>query len=180
MEKEEQLMKVYEKAKKGSKDYYEYLCTLLFDEVYKMVALVYDKEENRKKLVNHIFNKMRTRLGEFNPDVDDIHRWVCVFAVTTIYSVYSAQKSDIFNYKEENAGYDINYVEDDEKLAEYAAEYNEQIAGGTIDKSNSSFGNLSKAQVILYELFCYAGCTVEEIEELIDVDSIHIKRTGRY
>lgn len=174
MYKEEDLMKAFEKARKGSKDYYEDFCTMLFDEVRRLVSLVYEKESNINKLVNHIFNKLRPRLNEFDPGKEDIHRWISVFSSGMIYSVYNMSNSDVFTYREENSDYEIGYIEEDDEFAECAIYFNRQLSSKKFSKSDSAFSLLTKGQIILYELFCYAGCTVEEIEELLEVDGVYI------
>ncbi len=174
MYKEEDIIRAYEKARKGSKDYYEDFCTMMFDEVRRLVSLVYEKESNINKLVNHIFNKLRPRLGEFDPSKEDIHRWVSVFSSKMIYSVYNMSNSDVFTYREENSEYEIGYIEEDDEFAECAVYYNRVIASKHFNKADSVFSMLTKGQIILYELFCYAGCTVEEIEDMLEVDGVYI------
>lgn len=174
MYKEEDLMKAFEKAKRGSKDYYEDFCTMLFDEVRRLVSMVYEKESNINKLVNHIFNKLRPHLGEFDSTKEDIHRWVSVFSSSMIYSVYNMSNSDVFTYKEENSDFGIGYIEEDDEFAECAVYYNRVMSSKRFVKADSAFSMLTKGQIILYQLFCYAGCTVEEIEDMLEVDGVYI------
>ena len=174
MYKEEDLMKAFEKARKGSKDYYEDFCTMMFDEVRRLVSMVYEKESNINKLVNHIFNKLRPRLNEFDSQKEDIHRWVSVFASGMIYSVYNMSNSDVFTYREENSDFEIGYIEEDDEFAECAIHFNRVMSSKNFKKSESAFSMLTKGQIILYQLFCYAGCTVEEIEDMLEVDGIYI------
>ncbi|MBO5228136.1 MAG: hypothetical protein J6B39_03985, partial [Lachnospiraceae bacterium] len=169
-----ELLALIEDAKNGSMDSYESACNMVYEEVYRLVALVYDKEENRNKLVKYIFDKMYNSIKKYNANKDDIHRWIDIFAIVTMYRVYSQQKGDIFQYNEDGADYEYNYIEDDDRLAQSVTFYNEAIANGNFRKEETSFGKLTKAQIIIYELYCYACCTVDEIEDLLEIDSVYI------
>ena len=79
MDSNKELWQLFQSAKKGNDEAYEQLCNDTYDVVYNLVAMIYEKEENRNKLVKHIFTKMRKAIASENIDDKDVLRWVAQY-----------------------------------------------------------------------------------------------------
>ena len=173
MDSNKELWQLFQSAKKGNDEAYEQLCNDTYDVVYNLVAMIYEKEENRNKLVKHIFTKMRKAIASENIDDKDVLRWVAQYATTVTYKVYVSQKGELFTESEDDREYDYNSIDGDNDFYDCCVYFNEAIEenfeeiAGTMDK-------LSKPQKIIYQLFCYEECSIDEIEDILETDSLYV------
>ncbi len=169
------LLQLIQEVKKGNKDVYDEISNLIIDEVYNLVSFVYKKEETRKKLARHVVVKIIRSMDEFDSETMDIHMWIARFTTIEIYNVYSKQNGNIFNKTNHNLSYEYNSIEEDILFENCAAEYNRAFIDiAELNKINDRLSSLTKAQKIIYEMFCYECFSIDEIEDVLEVDSTYI------
>ena len=169
------LLQLIQEVKKGNKDVYDEISNLIIDEVYNLVSFVYKKEETRKKLARHVIVKIIRSIDGFNSEAMDIHMWIARFTTIEIYSVYSKQNGNIFSKTNHNLSYEYNSIEEDTLFQSCAAEYNRAFIDiAELNKINGKMSALTKAQKIIYEMFCYECFSIDEIEDVLEVDSTYI------
>lgn len=169
------LLQLIQEVKKGNKDVYDEISNLIIDEVYNLVSFVYKKEETRKKLARHVVVKIIRSIDEFDSEAMDIHMWIARFTTIEIYNVYSKQNGNIFNKTYNNLSYEYNTIQEDTLFEECAAEYNRAFIDiAELNKINGKLSSLTKAQKIIYEMFCYECFSIDEIEDVLEVDSTYI------
>ncbi len=169
------LLQLIQEVKKGNKDVYDEISNLIIDEVYNLVSFVYKKEETRKKLARHVVVKIIRSMDEFDSETMDIHMWIARFTTIEIYNVYSKQNGNIFSKTYNNLSYEYNSIEEDALFENCAAEYNRAFIDiAELNKINDRLSSLTKAQKIIYEMFCYECFSIDEIEDVLEVDSTYI------
>ncbi len=169
------LLQLIQEVKKGNKDVYDEISNLIIDEVYNLVSFVYKKEETRKKLARHVVVKIIRSMDEFDSETMDIHMWIARFTTIEIYNVYSKQNGNIFSKTYNNLSYEYNSIEEDALFENCAAEYNRAFIDiAELNKINGKLSSLTKAQKIIYEMFCYECFSIDEIEDVLEVDSTYI------
>lgn len=169
------LLQLIQEVKKGNKDVYDEISNLIIDEVYNLVSFIYKKEETRKKLARHVIVKIIRSIDGFNSEAMDIHMWIARFTTIEIYSVYSKQNGNIFSKTNHNLSYKYNSIEEDTLFENCAAEYNRAFIDiAELNKMNEKMSALTKAQKIIYEMFCYECFSIDEIEDVLEVDSTYI------
>ncbi len=169
------LLQLIQEVKKGNKDVYDEISNLIIDEVYNLVSFVYKKEETRKKLARHVVVHILRSMDEFDSETMDIHMWIARFTTIEIYNVYSKQNGNIFSKTYNNLSYEYNSIEEDALFENCAAEYNcAFIDIAELNKINGKLSSLTKAQKIIYEMFCYECFSIDEIEDVLEVDSTYI------
>lgn len=169
------LLQFIQEVKKGNKDVYDEISNLIIDEVYNLVSFVYKKEETRKKLARHVVVKIIRSIDEFDSEAMDIHMWIARFTTIEIYNVYSKQNGNIFSKTYNNLSYEYNSIQEDTLFESCAAEYNRAFIDiAELNKINGKLSSLTKAQKIIYEMFCYECFSIDEIEDVLEVDSTYI------
>jgi len=170
-----QLLQLIKNLKNGDKSVCEDISSLINNEVYNLVSFVYKKEETRNKLARHVIVKLIHAIDEFDEETMDIHMWIARFATLEIYNVYSKQNGNIFGNSSDNLSYEYNSIDEDAEFADCAADYNRAfIDTAELKKINAKLSSLSKGQKIIYEMFCYECFSIDEIEDVLGVDSTYI------
>lgn len=169
------LLQLIQEVKKGNKDVYDEISNQIIDEVYNLVAFVYKKEETRKKLAKHVIVKIIRSIDGFDSEAMDIHMWIARFTTIEIYNVYSQQNGNIFSKTDHNLSYEYNSIQEDALFENCAAKYNRAFLDIVeLNKINKKMSALTKAQKIIYEMFCYECFSIDEIEDILEVDSTYI------
>lgn len=171
-----ELVQLINKYQRGVDESFDRLCDRIEPKVYTLVSMVYDKEENRDKLVRHIFSKLKKAAEEVLVNSDDVELWLAQFCTKIIFNIYSqgknvlSEETDTINQEE----YEFNSIGYDDELKNCVQYYNKAIDSNDLDALDS-IANLSKTQILIYQLYCYAEYTVDELEELFDADSMYIE-----
>ena len=169
---DKELVRLLNSAKKGNKDSYERLCELIYNEVYNLVAFIYTSRETRVKLTKHVLVRIYKNLDDFDAGETDVHLWIARFTTLEVYRICVMQNGELFGACEDAAEYGCESVEDDEELARCASEYNEAFLDrNKLEEILIDFKDMTKGQKILYQMFCYESYTLDEIEDLLEVDS---------
>lgn len=172
--KEERLIKLIrrEQANKGGN--YEEICELLFDEVNNLVRPVCSSAEESRKKVKKLFVRMLQQINEIDTH-DDIHLWIAGFSTVTLYEILCKEYGQIITYKSGNIDYSYSHIDEDEEFKSKIGTYNDSLANPKrYMYSKDFFSRLTKGQIIIFEMFCYEGFTIDEIEELLEIDKIYI------
>ena len=176
MEKEDrELIKLLNDSKKGNKNSFEKLTRLVYQEVYNLVAFVYTTKESREKLTKHFLVRMFKNASEFDNEELDIHLWIARFTTVEVYNVCKKQNGELFDTQISAEEYNYDSISEDSEFAKCAADYNQAFLD--IDQLNeimTDFEDFSKGQRLLYLMFAYESYTIDEIEDLLEIDSTFI------
>ena len=176
MEKEDrELIKLLNDSKKGNKNSFEKLTRLVYQEVYNLVAFVYTTKESREKLTKHVLVRMFKNASEFDNEELDIHLWIARFTTVEVYNVCKKQNGELFDTQISAEEYNYDSISEDSEFAKCAADYNQAFLD--IDQLNeimTDFEDFSKGQSLLYLMFAYESYTIDEIEDLLEIDSTFI------
>ena len=176
MEKEDrELIKLLNDSKKGNKNSFEKLTRLVYQEVYNLVAFVYTTKESREKLTKHVLVRMFKNASEFDNEELDIHLWIARFTTVEVYNVCKKQNGELFDTQISAEEYNYDSICEDSEFAKCAADYNQAFLD--IDQLNeimTDFEDFSKGQRLLYLMFAYESYTIDEIEDLLEIDSTFI------
>ena len=176
MEKEDrELIKLLNDSKKGNKNSFEKLTRLVYQEVYNLVAFVYTTKESREKLTKHVLVRMFKNASEFDNEELDIHLWIARFTTVEVYNVCKKQNGELFDTQISAEEYNYDSISEDSEFAKCAADYNQAFLD--IDQLNeimTDFEDFSKGQRLLYLMFAYESYTIDEIEDLLEIDSTFI------
>ena len=167
--KEERLIKLIrrEQANKGGN--YEEIC-----EVNNLVRPVCSSAEESRKKVKKLFVRMLQQINEIDTH-DDIHLWIAGFSTVTLYEILCKEYGQIITYKSGNIDYSYSHIDEDEEFKSKIGTYNDSLANPKrYMYSKDFFSRLTKGQIIIFEMFCYEGFTIDEIEELLEIDKIYI------
>lgn len=175
-EKDEELKSLLIKAGRGAKSSYEDFCDLIFDEIYRLAVLIYQEEKASVNAVKRILAEMYNHAGEYNGS-ENVHIWAARRATVELYRMYCAGQKELFPLDADEADYEYDRVEEDSELMACSAQYNQIFTNkNKAAKLRSVFENFTEGQIILYELFCYEKCSIEEMEDLLETDSSIISR----
>ena len=167
-----ELVRLINSAKKGNKDSFERLCELIYHEVYNLVAFIYTSKETRTKLTKHVLVRIYKNLDDFDISEMDVHLWLARFTTLEVYRICVKQNGELFGTEMKTAEYRCETVEDDVELVRCAAEYNEAFLDREkLEEILIDFKDMTKGQKILYQMFCYESYTLDELEDLLEVDS---------
>ena len=176
MEKEDrELIKLLNDSKKGNKNSFEKFTRLVYQEVYNLVAFVYITKESREKLTKHVLVRMFKNASEFDNEELDIHLWIARFTTVEVYNVCKKQNGELFDTQISAEEYNYDSISEDLEFAKCAADYNQAFLD--IDQLNeimTDFEDFSKGQRLLYLMFAYESYTIDEIEDLLEIDSTFI------
>ena len=176
MEKEDrELIKLLNDSKKGNKNSFEKFTRLVYQEVYNLVAFVYITKESREKLTKHVLVRMFKNASEFDNEELDIHLWIARFTTVEVYNVCKKQNGELFDTQISAEEYNYDSISEDSEFAKCAADYNQAFLD--IDQLNeimTDFEDFSKGQRLLYLMFAYESYTIDEIEDLLEIDSTFI------
>ena len=176
MEKEDrELIKLLNDSKKGNKNSFEKFTRLVYQEVYNLVAFVYITKESREKLTKHVLVRMFKNASEFDNEELDIHLWIARFTTVEVYNVCKKQNGELFDTQISAEEYNYASISEDSEFAKCAADYNQAFLD--IDQLNeimTDFEDFSKGQRLLYLMFAYESYTIDEIEDLLEIDSTFI------
>lgn len=172
--KEERLIRLIRREQSGKGGNYEEICELLFDEINNLVRPVCQSAEESRKKVKKLFVRMLQQIDEIDTN-DDIHLWIAGFTTVTLYELLCRENGQIITYKSGNIDYQYSHIDDDDELRLKVRDYNDALANPKRYMFGKEFfSKLSKGQMILFEMFCYEGFTIDEIQELLEVDKIYI------
>ena len=172
--KEERLIRLIRREQSGKGGNYEEICELLFDEINNLVRPVCQSEEESRKKVKKLFVRMLQQIDEIDTN-DDIHLWIAGFTTVTLYELLCRENGQIITYRSGNIDYQYSHIDDDDELRLKVRDYNDALANPKRYMFGKEFfSKLSKGQIILFEMFCYEGFTIDEIQELLEVDKIYI------
>lgn len=165
------LKRLFENAAKGSKSSYEDFCDFIFDSLYALAEPVYEDEDAGVEAVRQVLDKMHERLGEYNGK-ENIKLWTARFATAELYHQYCNAYGELFPENTGDGEYAYDNIAQDTELSACAFQYNQFFTNKRkAQKLRGVFENLTKGQIILYELFCYEQCSIEDMEDLLEVDS---------
>ena len=172
--KEERLIRLIRREQSGKGGNYEEICELLFDEINNLVRPVCQSAEESRKKVKKLFVRMLQQIDEIDTN-DDIHLWIAGFTTVTLYELLCRENGQIITYRSGNIDYKYSHIDDDDELRLKVRDYNDALANPKRYMFGKEFfSKLSKGQIILFEMFCYEGFTIDEIQELLEVDKIYI------
>lgn len=172
--KEERLIKLIRREQAGKGGNYEEICELLFDEMNNLVRPVCESAEESKKKVKKLFVRMLQQINEIDTN-DDIHLWIAGFSTVTLYEILTKENGQIITYNSGNIDYPYSHIDEDEEFKSKIGDYNDALANPQRYMfAKDFFKKLTKGQIILFEMFCYEGFTVDEIQELIEIDKVFI------
>ena len=172
--KEERLIRLIRREQSGKGGNYEEICELLFDEINNLVRPVCQSAEESRKKVKKLFVRMLQQIDEIDTN-DDIHLWIAGFTTVTLYELLCRENGQIITYRSGNIDYQYSHIDDDDELRLKVRDYNDALANPKRYMfAKEFFSKLSKGQIILFEMFCYEGFTIDEIQELLEVDKIYI------
>lgn len=172
--KEERLIKLIRREQAGKGGNYEEICELLFDEMNNLVRPVCESAEESKKKVKKLFVRMLQQINEIDTN-DDIHLWIAGFSTVTLYEILTKENGQIITYNSGNIDYPYSHIDKDEEFKSKIGDYNDALANPQRYMfAKDFFKKLTKGQIILFEMFCYEGFTVDEIQELLEIDKVFI------
>lgn len=172
--KEERLIKLIRREQAGKGGNYEEICELLFDEMNNLVRPVCESAEESKKKVKKLFVRMLQQINEIDTN-DDIHLWIAGFSTVTLYEILTKENGQIITYNSGNIDYPYSHIDEDEEFKSKIGDYNDALANPQRYMfAKDFFKKLTKGQIILFEMFCYEGFTVDEIQELLEIDKVFI------
>lgn len=172
--KEERLIKLIRREQAGKGGNYEEICELLFDEMNNLVRPVCESAEESKKKVKKLFVRMFQQINEIDTN-DDIHLWIAGFSTVTLYEILTKENGQIITYNSGNIDYPYSHIDEDEEFKSKIGDYNDALANPQRYMfAKDFFKKLTKGQIILFEMFCYEGFTVDEIQELLEIDKVFI------
>ena len=170
--KEERLIKLIRREQAGKGGNYEEICELLFDEMNNLVRPVCESAEESKKKVKKLFVRMLQQINEIDTN-DDIHLWIAGFSTVTLYEILTKENGQIITYNSGNIDYPYSHIDEDEEFKSKIGDYNDALANPQRYMfAKDFFKKLTKGQIILFEMFCYEGFTVDEIQELLEMDIV--------
>ncbi len=176
MEKEDrELIKLLNDSKKGNKNSFEKFTRLVYQEVYNLVAFVYITKESREKLTKHVLVRMFKNASEFDNEELDIHLWIARFTTVEVYNVCKKQNGELFDTQISAEEYNYDSITEDSEFAKCAADYNQAFLDiNQLNEIMTDFEDFSKGQRLLYLMFAYESYTIDEIEDLLEIDSTFI------
>ena len=176
MEKEDrELIKLLNDSKKGNKNSFEKFTRLVYQEVYNLVAFVYITKESREKLTKHVLVRMFKNASEFDNEELDIHLWIARFTTVEVYNVCKKQNGELFDTQISAEEYNYDSISEDSEFAKCAADYNQAFLDiNQLNEIMTDFEDFSKGQRLLYLMFAYESYTIDEIEDLLEIDSTFI------
>ena len=113
--------------------------------------------------------------SEFDNEELDIHLWIARFTTVEVYNVCKKQNGELFDTQISAEEYNYDSISEDSEFAKCAADYNQAFLD--IDQLNeimTDFEDFSKGQRLLYLMFAYESYTIDEIEDLLEIDSTFI------
>lgn len=171
METDIELKRLLQNARKGSKSSYEDFCDLIFDSLYSLAVLLFEEEGTSEDAVRDVLGKLAGQLLAWDGKEDPL-QWTSRFATAEFYHRYCSLYGDVFSDDPDGKEYVFDSMEEDLELSACAVQYNQFFTNKRkAVKLRGLFENLTKGQIILYQLFCYERCSLEEIEDLLEVDS---------
>lgn len=168
----ERLGKLLISFKESPEECYEEICTLAFDMVYQLVFQLYENEGISTKAAKLILLKA-CRQADTYAAQEEPYNWIAKFVTKTLYGMYHKEQGELFSYNTGGTEYVYDLLEDDKELSVCAGAYNGIYADRSIEMPGV-FRKMTKGQLILYQLFMYEGCSVEEIEDALDEDVLFI------
>lgn len=165
---DEQLVRLIKDVVSGNKDK-EAFCNEFYKEVYALIYPVF--EDNSKKVASRAFIYLCDNLDKIDVN-KNIHRQVATLVSTFMFGLID--KNTIKNNMT-GLEYEFNKVKEDAELYNVIRD-NVKIFRNPADYANASdsIRSLSRVQTILLELYGYEMHSVDEIEELLDMDSTFI------
>ena len=165
---DEQLVKLIKDVVSGNQDK-EVFCKEFYKEVYALVYPVFG--DNSKKVTSRAFIYLCNNIDKIDVS-KNIHR-----QVATLVSAFMFGLIDKNTIKNNVTGleYEFNKIKEDVELYNIIRD-NVKMFRNPADYDNTSeaIRSLSRVQTILLELYGYEMHSVDEIEELLDVDSAFI------
>lgn len=176
MAKNDSLETFIKKSQKGDKDAYRKIIEFLYDEIYNLAAFIYEDDAKREKITKHLFIKAYKKISEFDPQECDIHLWMAREATKELYRLENDDEDEsIFSDEIEQKEYDFTSIEDDDELGEASAEFNEGfLTDAGFDADEDCFAAMTVGEKLIYLMYCYEGYTIDEIEDITQVDSAFI------
>ena len=172
--KEERLIKLIRREQSGKGGNYEEICELLFDEINNLVRPVCSDADESGKKVKKLFVRMLQQIDEIDTN-DDIHLWIAGFTTVTLYEILYKENGKIINYNPANKEYTYQHIDEDNEFKSKITDYNDALANPKrYMYAKDFFRKLTKGQIILFEMFCYEGFTIDEIEELLEIKKKYI------
>lgn len=173
--KEERLIRLIRREQAGKGGNYEEICELLFDEINNLVRPVCQSADESRKKVKKLFVRMLQQINEIDTN-DDIHLWIAGFTTVTLYELLCKENGQIITYQSGNTDYPYSHIDDDNELKSKVRDYNDALANPKrYMYGREFFKKLTMGQIILFEMFCYEGFTIDEIQELLEIDKLYIK-----
>jgi hypothetical protein len=165
---DEQLVKLIKDVVSGNQDK-EVFCKEFYKEVYALVYPVFG--DNSKKVTSRAFIYLCNNIDKIDVS-KNIHRQVATLVSAFMFGLIDKNtiKNNVtgleyeFNRIKEDAEL-YNIIRDNVKMFRNPADY---------DNTSEAIRSLSRVQTILLELYGYEMHSVDEIEELLDVDSAFI------
>lgn len=176
MAKKDSLETFIKKSQKGDKDAYRKIIELLYDEIYNLAAFIYEDDVKREKVTKHLFIKAYKNISEFDPQECDIHLWMAREATKELYRLESSDEDEsIFSDEIEQKEYEFTSIEEDDELGEASAEFNEGFLTDTgFDADEDCFAAMTVGEKLIYLMYCYESYTIDEIEDITQIDSAFI------
>lgn len=165
---DEQLVGLIKDVVSGSKDK-EAFCNEFYKEVYALVYPVF--EDNSKKVTSRAFIYLCDNLNKIDVN-KNIHRQIATLVSTFMFNLID--KNTIKN-NADGLEYEYSKVKEDTELYNVIRDNVKMFRNPSdYDNVSESIKSLSRVQTILLELYGYEMHSVEEIEELLDMDSAFI------
>lgn len=165
---DEQLVGLIKDVVSGNQDK-EVFCKEFYKEVYALVYPVFG--DNSKKVTSRAFIYLCDNLDKIDVD-KNIHR-----QVATLVSAFMFGLIDKNTIKNNATGleYEFNKIKEDTELYNVIRDNVKMFRNpADYDNVSDSIRNLSRVQTILLELYGYEMHSIDEIEELLDMDSAFI------
>jgi DNA-directed RNA polymerase specialized sigma24 family protein len=174
MAKNNELDKYIKKAKKDDKSAYRMNINYLWDEIYNLAGFLCDEDE-QEKVTKRLFIVGYRHIKEYDENECDIHLWMAREATKELYRLVSESGEEIFSSEIEQKDYDFASIDEDDELGEASAEFNEAFLGEDgFDSEEECFASMTAGEKIIYLLYCYESYTIDEIEDIMNIDSSFI------
>ena len=164
----EQLVELIKDVVSGNKEK-DVFCKEFYKEVYAIVYPVFG--ENSKKVTSRAFIYLCDNLDKI--DVSrNVHRQIATLVSTFMFGLIDKKT---IKYDAELSDYEFNRIKDDVELYNIIRD-NVKMFKNPVDfeRASDSIKELTRVQTIVLELYGYEMHSVEEIEELLDMDSAFI------
>ena len=169
---DERLIKMIRKEQSGKSGNFEGICDLLFDEINALVRPLCNNSDASSRVTKKILVQLYNKINSVDTS-DDIHLWIAGFVAVIMYGDIDGE--DRLKYQSGYMEYSSVHIDEDKEFKDAVSRYNDALKdSGKYIYAKDFFEKLTKGQIILFEMFCYAGFTVDEIEKLLEVDSVYI------